>query len=187
MFQAAHAAIDAACKEDQISPLMQRPWHELARAQNLRVVNARDNNELHIGLLLLEDHVRRPSNEWILIGFDMEGNDKGDHGVDHLYQIAFETVVILVRPTDFVRVRRVLNKANVLVAAFDAADATQLRGLLPRARVVDVQLAAAQAGDTTRARASAPAHAPSTTSIPRRIVRREGGGAGTIGEGDSGS
>ena len=146
MFQAAHAAIDAACKEDQISPLMQRPWHELARAQNLRVVNARDNNELHVGLLLLEDHVRQPSNEWILIGFDMEGNDKGDHGMDHLYQIAFETVVILVRPTDFVRVRRVLNKANVLVAAFDAADATQLRGLLPRARVVDVQLAAAQAG-----------------------------------------
>lgn len=146
MFQAAHAAIDAACKEDQIWPLMHRPWHELASAHHLRVINARDNDELHISLLLLEDHVRQPINEWILIGFDMEGNDKGDHGVDHLFQIAFETVVILVRPTDFARFRRVLNKTNVLAAAFDATDAMQLRGLLPRARVVDVQLAATQAG-----------------------------------------
>lgn len=147
MFQAAHAAIDGACKGDKIWPLMQRPWHELARAHSLRILNARDNDgELHVGLLSLEDRARQPSAEWLLIGFDMEGNDKSDHGVDHLYQIAFDAIVVLVRPKDFGRFRRVLNQAHVLVAAFDAADARQLRGLLPRAHVVDVQLATAQAG-----------------------------------------
>ena len=131
MFQAAHAAIDGACNGDKIWPLMQRPWHELARAHSLRILNARDNDgELHVGLLLLEDRARQPRlvvTHW----FHMEGNDKSDHGVDHLYQNAFDAVVVLVRPKDF---RRVLNQAHVLVAAFDAADARQLRGLLPRAR-----------------------------------------------------
>ena len=50
MFQAAHAAIDGACNGDKIWPLMQRPWHELARAHSLRILNARDNDgELHVG------------------------------------------------------------------------------------------------------------------------------------------
>lgn len=80
------------------------------------------------------------------VGIDTEGNDGKPGAREHLYQIAVENTVVLVHPDNFKRFRRALNKGHVLVAAFDASDTCHLRALLPRARVVDVQLAAASAG-----------------------------------------
>ena len=148
MFQEAHATLDKWRDTGIIQPLMQRPWHQLASTCGLRVVNTRDKEEqLFEGLSMIKSlsDLMMQQSLWLKVGIDTEGNDGKEGAKEHLYQIAIYKTVVLVHPDKFESFRMVLNQDHVLVAAFDASDSSQLRALLPRAHVVDVQLAAASA------------------------------------------